>query len=690
MKRRILVTSALPYANGPLHIGHLAGAYLPADVYVRFQKMRGSDVIYICGTDEHGVPITITAEKEKKTPLEIVNYYHKNIKDSFDQMFIYFDNFSQTSREIHHKTTKEFFLKLNEKGFIEPRAVEQMFCPKCNRFLPDRYIEGICPHCNYKEARGDQCSNCGKWLEPTHLIEPYCKVCGTKPFMKSTVHWFFKLSTLQGQLESWISTKKDWKDNVLNFCKSWFQTGLEDRPITRDIEWGVSVPLDEANGKVFYVWFDAPIGYISSTKEWALNKGEPDLWKDYWFNENTELVHFIGKDNIVFHAIMFPAMLMAHGNYILPSQIPANEFLTIEGRPLSTSRNWAIWIPEYLKNFKPDSLRYAIASNPPETKDCDFSWKEFQMRNNNELASILGNFANRVITFVLRWFDGAITDVGELTEFENKLKVKTFEISERLTNNYENFSLRQATKEAIDLAREGNKFFDSSQVWKLKESKPDSAKKVLYACLSLIRSLSIAFAPIIPESADKLWKMLGLSNSVHNTNWSELVNWDSVKSYKLSQPQILFPQIQDFEIQRELDKLKSMAEKFEEKPKIISSIPEIKFQEQKDLINYETFSKLDLRVAEILEAKKVPGADKLLHLTIDIGFEKREIVAGIAQFYSTEELIGKKIAVLINLEPRKMRNITSNGMLLAASTHNKDNVVLLIVDKDIPNGSIIS
>jgi methionyl-tRNA synthetase len=552
---KILVTAALPYANGPLHLGHIAGAYLPADVYVRYQRLKGADVLFICGSDEHGVPITIRADKENVTPQEIVDRYHSLMKATFERIGIAFDNYSRTSLPLHHKISQDFFLDLYHKGFVVEQSVRQYFCPSCSRFLPDRYIEGECPHCHQQGARGDQCESCGRWLEPEQLIAPKCKVCTSPPELRSTRHWYFRLSQFQKRLEEWQESRSDWKNNVREFCAGWFNEGLTDRPITRDIDWGIPVPLPDAAGKVLYVWFDAPIGYISSSVEWAQKQGNPDLWRDYWWDPKTRLIHFIGKDNIVFHAIVWPATLMARGNFILPSQIPANEFLNIEGKKISTSRNWAVWVHEYLDVFPPDPLRYYLAANAPENKDADFTWKDFQARNNSELADVLGNLINRCLSFIEKNFEGKVPPAGTLGEADRAVLTKIEEATNRIGAALEDFQVRRAVGELMDLARSGNKYFNDEAPWNSFKKDPARCTTTLNTTVQLQAALSVLMEPFLPFSAEKLWSMLNLPGSHRDQQWPAIPGLRIPDHHPLGKREILFRKIEDETIEDQIAKL---------------------------------------------------------------------------------------------------------------------------------------
>jgi methionyl-tRNA synthetase len=557
---KILVTAALPYANGPLHLGHMAGAYVPADVYVRYQRLKGADVLFICGSDEHGVPITIRADKENVTPQEIVDRYHTLMKATFERFGIAFDNYSRTSLPLHHKISQDIFLDLHRKGFVVEHAVRQYFCPACSRFLPDRYIEGECPHCHRPGARGDQCESCGRWLEPEQLIAPKCKVCGSSPELRSTRHWYFRLSEFQKRLEEWQAAKSDWKNNVREFCAGWFTEGLTDRPITRDIDWGIPVPLPDAAGKVLYVWFDAPIGYISSSVEWAQKQGHPDLWRDYWWNPKTRLIHFIGKDNIVFHAIVWPATLMARGNFILPSQIPANEFLNIEGKKISTSRNWAVWVHEYLDVFPPDPLRYFLAANAPENKDADFTWKDFQARNNSELADVLGNLINRSLSFIEKNFAAKVPPAGTLSDADRSILTGIEEATNRIGTALEGFQVRHAIGALMDLARSGNKYFNDEAPWSSLKTDRARCATTLNTTVQLLAALSVLMEPFLPFSAEKLWRMLNAPGSHRDQRWYAIPGFRIPDNHPLGDREILFRKIEDGIIEAQIAKLGQPAE----------------------------------------------------------------------------------------------------------------------------------
>jgi len=680
---KYLVTSALPYANGPIHLGHLAGAYLPADIYVRFLRLNGDNVVYICGSDEHGVPITIRAEKEGVSPRTIVDKYHKEMHESFKRMRIEFDNFSGTARPKHYEISQQFFLDLYNNGHITTKEEEQFYDEKQKRFLPDRYIEGTCPNCSYEKARGDQCDKCGKLLNPMDLINPRSVLSGEKPVIKKTRHWYLKLQDFEEKIISWIQSKTNWKDNVKNFVLGWIEKeGLKERAITRDIDWGIPVPLEEAKGKVLYVWFDAPIGYISSTVEWAEKIGQPEKWKEYWLDKETKLIHFIGKDNIPFHAVIWPAMLMGQNTpYILPHDIPANEYLTLEGEKFSTSQNWAVWVDEYLENFPPDPLRYFLAANSPESKDADFSWKAFQTRNNEELSNIFGNFANRTLSFVKNNCYGKVPNAN-YTKEDEKVFLSISKKIEEITNNFENFKVREATKNIMDIARIGNKYFDDMKPWNLKTENPERMNTVINVCLNMLRTLSVLMFPIIPDSAEKLWKMLGEKKSILSERWQDIAKKRIAPEQAIGKVDILFVKYDDEIIQKQLDNLRR---KSSNQNTLIDKNTDVK-----DLVTIEEFKRFDIRVAEIIEAMPLEKSNKLLKLKVKVGNITKQILAGLKQFYKPEELIGKKIIIINNLQPAKLMGETSEGMLLAASNSDRSRVIILTTESDIESGAKVS
>ncbi len=670
--KRYLITSALPYANGPVHIGHLAGVYIPADIYVRYLRSKGKDVVFIGGSDEHGVPITIKAKKEGVKPQIIVDKYHNIIKKSFQELGISFDIYSRTTSKTHYETASEFFKNLYDKGEFIEKTTKQFYDQKENQFLADRYITGTCPHCGYEKAYGDQCEKCGTSLNATDLINPKSALSGNIPILKDTKHWFLPLDKYQPYLENWILKEhKEWKPNVYGQCKSWFDIGLQPRAVSRDLDWGVPVPVNGADGKVLYVWFDAPIGYISATKE--LTKD----WEKYWKQEDTKLVHFIGKDNIVFHCIMFPAMLKAEGSFILPDNVPANEFLNLEGDKISTSRNWAVWLHEYLQDFpgKQDVLRYVLTANAPETKDNDFTWKDFQSRNNNELVAILGNFINRTVVLTHKYFNGNVPKTTQLNDYDKDVLNKIPKIKEAVEKSIENFRLREALKEAMNLSRLGNKYLADTEPWKIIKTDEDRVKTILNISLQISANLSILIEPFLPFTAKKLSNLLNI----------EQLKWDAFSQkilkpgHKINSPILLFDKIQDEEVENQLNKL-AASKKSNEKNTNLKPI-------KKD-ISFDDFSKLDIRLGTIIEAEKVPKTKKLLKLTIDTGIDKRIVVSGISEFYNPEKIIGKQVTILVNLTSRKIKGIESQGMILMAE--NTDGGLCFISpEKEFKNGSQI-
>lgn len=650
---RTLVTSALPYANGPVHIGHLAGVYVPADIYVRYLRLKGEEVIHIGGSDEHGVPITIRAKKEGVTPQDIVDKYHFLIKKSFEEFGITFDIYSRTSSEIHKKTASDFFLDLYNKGAFEEQTSEQYYDEEAQMFLADRYIMGECPHCGNPNAYGDQCESCGTSLSPTDLKNPRSTISGATPVMKETKHWYLPLDKHEGWLRQWIlEGHKEWKTNVYGQCKSWLDMGLHPRAVSRDLDWGVPVPLPEAKGKVLYVWFDAPIGYISNTKELL-----PDTWEKWWKSEDTKLVHFIGKDNIVFHCIVFPAMLKAEGSFILPENVPANEFLNLEGDKISTSRNWAVWLHEYLEDFpgQQDVLRYVLTANAPETKDNDFTWRDFQARNNNELVAILGNFINRALVLTQKYFDNKVPQVHELTDYD-KDTLKEFTDVKAVVESYLNaYRFRDALKEAMNLARIGNKYLADTEPWKVAKTDMARVETILNIALQITANLAIAFEPFLPFSTAKIRTFINMDN----LSWNQLGRVDLLPvGHQLNPSELLFAKIEDETIEKQVQKLLD-AKKANE-----ASV-EVKVAPQKPNVAFDDFAKLDLRVGKVLECTKVPKADKLLQFLIDDGMGKRTIISGIAAWYKPEDLVSKQVCFIANLEPRKLRGIESQGMILS-------------------------
>ena len=654
MSKRILVTSALPYANGPIHLGHLAGAYLPADLYTRFQRLNEKDIIHICGSDEHGVPITIAAEKEGVSPQEIVDRYHTANKAVFEKFGIDFDYYGRTSSETHRKTSQDIFLKLFEKGIFKKKSQEQLYDKDADMFLPDRYVKGTCPVCGHPEAYGDQCEKCGSSLSPTELIDPVSAITGNKPVIKKTDHWFIPLGDFQPWLEKWIDSRDNWKPNVTGQCKSWLNAGLSDRAVTRDLSWGVPVPLPDGEGKVLYVWFDAPIGYISATKEWAEEKGEPELWKTYWQDEDTSLIHFIGKDNIVFHCIMFPATLKEHGDYVLPENVPANEFLNLEGRKLSTSKGWAVWLNEYLDEFEPDLLRYVLGTTLPETKDSDFSWNDFQNRVNSELADILGNFVFRSTSFTHRFFDGSVPELNNPTETDLQALKAIGDQKEKIEAAYQAYRFREAIAETMHLARIGNRYFTETEPWKTRKENPEACGNTLNVCVQISAALSILFHPVLPAKMSKLRNQLGVPDTLR---WDDVTSDLIPAGQIVEQGEILFEKIEDEEVQEQIDILQKRAAESD-------GSSDKDYEPLKETATFDDFVKLDFRAGKIVDAKKIKKSKKLLNITVDLGFEKRTILSGVAEFFKAEEIIGRSVVVVANLAPKKMMGIESNGMIL--------------------------
>lgn len=691
--KRVLVTAALPYANGPIHIGHLAGCYIPADIYVRYQRAQKRDVIFVGGSDEHGVPITIRAMKEGVSPQEIVDKYHELIKHSFQQMGISFDIYSRTTSPVHHKTASDFFKKLYDDGIFEEKETEQYYDEKTHTFLADRYITGTCPVCGNDGAYGDQCEKCGSSLSPDQLINPRSTLSDAIPVKRKTKHWYFPLQKYEDFLRKWIlEGHTEWKNNVYGQCKSWLDNGLQSRAMTRDSNWGIKVPLPNAEGKVLYVWFDAPIGYISATKELT------DKWADYWCKEDTKLVHFIGKDNIVFHCIIFPAMLKAHGNFVLPDNVPANEFLNIEGDKVSTSRNWAVWVHEYIKDFPgcEDVLRYVLCANAPENKDNDFTWKDFQDRNNNELAAIFGNFVNRTFVLMHKLCGGKVpklhTDI--LDDLDRQLIADIEAAKAKVENALEGFRFRDALYEVIDLSRKGNKYMQEKEPWQVVKKvveNPEAQKSIdncLHLCLQLTANLAILINPFLPATAKKMLHMMKVVDRILDWENAGKINLLSV-GYALRAPEILFRKIEDAEIQAQIEKLRAGSVAAEAAQKVAVATPVSSTPAVKPVIQYDDFAKLDLRTGTIVAAEKVEKADKLLKLEIDLGLEKRTIVSGIAQHYDPATIVGKRVVVVANLAPRKMRGIESNGMILMAEDAD-GSLQFIASDKEVQNGSIVS
>jgi methionyl-tRNA synthetase len=681
--KRYTITAALPYTNGPVHIGHLAGVYVPADIYARYLRNTGNDVLYICGSDEHGVPITIKAKKEGVSPQDIVDKYHVIIKKSFQDFGISFDNYSRTSAEMHHKTASEFFKKLyNEGKFIE-ETTEQLYDEEANQFLADRFVVGTCPKCGNEESYGDQCEKCGTSHNATDLINPKSAITGNVPTMKVTKHWYLPLDKYESWLREWIveGHKNDWKTNVLGQVKSWLDDGLKPRAVTRDLDWGIPVPVEGAEGKVLYVWFDAPIGYISSTKEWAAREGKD--WEPYWKDENTKLIHFIGKDNIVFHCIIFPAMLKAEGSYILPENVPANEFLNLEGNKISTSKNWAVWLHEYLEDFpdKQDVLRYALTANAPETKDNDFTWKDFQARNNNELVAIFGNFINRVVVLTNKYYNGIIPEPNEFSDVDNETLEQLQKSPSIIASSIERYRFREGSQELLNLARLGNKYLADEEPWKVIKQDPERVKTVMYVALQIAAGLAVVCEPFLPFTSNKLKGILNVSETIA---WDDIAETEELipANHQIGQAELLFAKIEDEEIQTQLNKL--------EATKLANEIENKVVEPQKETIQFDDFTKLDMRVGTIIEAVKVPKTKKLLQLKVDVGIDIRTIVSGIAESFKPEDIVGQKVTVLVNLAPRVLKGIESQGMILMTDTPDGKLVFIEPENDSVSNGEQIS
>ena len=678
--KRYTVTAALPYTNGPIHIGHLAGVYIPADIYTRYLRLINKDVAFICGSDEHGVAIAIKAKKEGKTPQEVIDHYDQVIREAFERFGISFDNYSRTSSQIHHQTAGEIFKQLDEQGKFIVKETKQLYDSEAKAFLADRFVIGTCPVCKNTEAYGDQCESCGSSLNATDLIKPKSTLSGKVPEFKKTKHWFLPLDHYEKFIDEWIlkGHKEDWKPNVYGQVKSWVDNGLQARAVTRDLDWGIPVPVEGGTGKVLYVWFDAPIGYISSTKEWAKKKGVD--WEPYWKSKDTQLVHFIGKDNIVFHCIIFPIILKNTGSYILPENVPANEFLNLEGNKISTSKNWAVWLHEYLEDFpdKQDVLRYVLTANAPETKDNDFTWKEFQTRNNSELVAIFGNFINRVMVLAQKYYQGKVPSMGELNETDNEVLTKLKEFPSIMEKEIQNFHFRAYSQEVMNLARLGNKYLADQEPWKLIKIDPKRVETIMFTAIQIAAGLSILCEPLLPFTAQKLKKMLLIQAS-----WKDVIGHQSLLAtgHLLSQPKLLFEKIEDEEINKQLSKLKNNL--FNEKDK--NEVEEAR----KKMISFDDFSQLDIKTGTILKAEIMVKTEKLMVLKIDLGQEQRTIVSGIAHSYSPEEVVGKKVTVLTNLKPKVIRGVESQGMLLMAEDQDGRLIFISPEDENTPSGLII-
>ena len=685
---RYTITAALPYTNGPIHIGHLAGVYVPADIYARYLRLNGNDVAFVCGSDEHGVAISMKAKKEGVSPQNIIDKYHGIIKQSFQDFGITFNNYSRTSAEVHHKTASDFFVKLYEQGDFIEETTEQLYDEEAKQFLADRFVIGTCPKCGHEEAYGDQCENCGSTLNATDLINPKSTISGAVPSLKETKHWFLPLDRYEDFLKTWIleGHKNDWKPNVYGQCKSWIDDGLKPRAVTRDLDWGIPVPVEGGEGKVLYVWFDAPIGYISSTKEWAAREGKD--WEPYWKSKDTKMVHFIGKDNIVFHCIIFPSMLKAHGDFILPENVPANEFLNLEGNKLSTSKNWAVWLHEYLEEFPnmQDVLRYTLTANAPETKDNDFTWKDFQARNNNELVAIYGNFINRVVVLTNKYYNGIVPSPGAYSQVDKETLAELKKYPEIISSSIERYRFREAGQEVMNLARLGNKYLADEEPWKVIKQDEERVKTIMFVALQIASALAVLSEPFLPFTAAKLKKILNISQSSTegSLEWKDISEKETLlpAEHQINQAELLFSKVEDETIQAQLDKLEATKKENENMNKEVDP--------QKDTITFDDFTKLDMRVGTIIEAEKMPKAKKLLVLKVDTGLDIRTIVSGIAESFSPQDIIGKKVTVLVNLAPRALRGVDSEGMILM--TENADGKLVFInPDEDgVDNGETIN
>ena len=684
--KRYTITAALPYTNGPIHIGHLAGVYVPSDIYARYLRLQGKDVAFICGSDEHGVAISMKAKKEGITPQQVIDKYDGIIRKSFLDFGISFDNYSRTSSEIHHKTASEFFKKLYDNGDFIEETTEQLYDAKADQFLADRFVTGTCPKCDNPEAYGDQCEKCGSTLNATDLINPKSTITGETPILKSTKHWFLPLDKHEAFLSEWIleGHKRDWKPNVYGQVKSWIDDGLRPRAVTRDLDWGIPVPVEGAEGKVLYVWFDAPIGYISSTKEWAARVGKD--WEPYWKDKDTKLVHFIGKDNIVFHCIIFPAMLKAEGSYILPDNVPANEFLNLEGNKLSTSKNWAVWLPDYLKEFpgQQDVLRYVLTANAPETKDNDFTWKDFQARNNNELVAIFGNFINRVAVLTHKFYEGIVPASNAFSQVDEETLAAIKAYPEVISSSIERYRFREAQQELMNLARLGNKYLADEEPWKVVKYDEPRTQTIMYVALQIASALATLSEPFLPFTSAKLKNILNLSSKEVENSWNAISSKEILipAGHQIAEAELLFSKIEDETIQFQMDKLIASKKANEAANKVV--------EPQKDTITFDDFTKLDIRVGTILEAEKMPKAKKLLVLKVDTGIDVRTIVSGIAESFTAEEVVGKRVTVLVNLAPRDLRGVESQGMILMTETAEGKLVFVNPDDASVPNGLQIS
>ncbi len=682
--KRTTITAALPYTNGPIHIGHLAGVYVPADIYARFLRLQKKEVLFVCGSDEHGVAIPMKAKKEGISPRELIDKYHAIIKKSFEDFGIAFDNYSRTSAEIHHQTASDFFSSLYRQGDFIEEVSEQLYDPEAQQFLADRFVVGTCPKCGHESAYGDQCEQCGSSLNATDLINPRSVISGATPVLKKTKHWFLPLDRYESFLKGWIleGHKDDWKPNVYGQCKSWIDDGLKPRAVTRDLDWGIPVPLKGAEGKVLYVWFDAPIGYISSTKEWAAREGQ--AWEPWWQDPETRLLHFIGKDNIVFHCIIFPAMLKAHGTYVLPDNVPANEFLNLEGQKLSTSRNWAVWLHEYLEEFPgmQDVLRYTLTANAPETKDNDFTWKDFQARNNNELVAIFGNFVNRVSVLTGKYFDSCLPQPAALSPRDEETLEQLRAFPERIADCLERFRFREGSQELMNLARLGNKYLADEEPWKVIKQDPQRVGTILFIGQQIAAALAVLSEPFLPFTSSKLQEMLRMDTLASPCNWEQVSRAEYLlpAGHCLGEAQLLFRKVEDSEIQAQLDKLEATKKQ--------NDMENTSLPAQKETIQYDDFGKMDIRVGTILQAEKMPKANKLIVMKVDTGIDTRTIISGIAEHFTPEELVGKQVSVLVNLAPRPLRGVESQGMILLAEDAS-GKLVFVSPEQAVGNGAVV-
>nr|WP_299382705.1 methionine--tRNA ligase [Allomuricauda sp.] len=690
---RYTITAALPYTNGPIHIGHLAGVYVPADIYSRYLRLQGHDVAFICGSDEHGVAIPMKAKKEGVSPKEIIDKYHGIIKKSFEAFGISFNNYSRTSAKVHHETASDFFRTLHQQGDFIEEVTEQLYDEEAKQFLADRFVVGTCPKCGYEEAYGDQCENCGSSLNATDLINPKSTITGAVPTLKKTKHWFLPLDRYEDFLKDWILVghKKDWKPNVYGQCKSWIDDGLKPRAVTRDLDWGIPVPVEGGEGKVLYVWFDAPIGYISSTKEWAEREGKD--WEPYWKDKETKLLHFIGKDNIVFHCIIFPSMLKAHGEYVLPENVPANEFLNLEGNKLSTSKNWAVWLHEYLEEFPgmQDVLRYALTANAPETKDNDFTWKDFQARNNNELVAIFGNFVNRVAVLTHKYYKGIVPNASNLKEIDQQTLDALKGFPKTISDSLDRYRFREASQELMNLARLGNKYLADEEPWKLIKTDGERVQTVMYVALQIASGLAVLSEPFLPFTSEKLKNILNISSTDSASSWDAVGNGLTLlpAGHQINPSELLFRKIEDKEIETQLAKLEATKITNASNTSTTDAMNK-EITPQKETITFDDFSKLDMRVGTIVEAEKMPKADKLLVLKVDTGLDTRTIVSGIAESFAPEDIVGKKVTVLVNLAPRKLRGVESQGMILMTENAEGKLVFVNPDEEGVDNGETIS